>query len=186
MASNRIGRINEELRKELSELLRNVKDPRVQGTMISVTRVEATPDLRYAKVYVSVLEKEKSKDDRKCDRSPRKQRDRDVSPQRNRGDRERSPKRRESIRDRLGPPQPELQPQYPPRQFTPLIASVSQVLYEIQNEKFLKWPSQMRLDPTKRDMTKYCDFHQEHGHHTDDCIQLKKEIEFLIRRGHLR
>ena len=62
MASNRIGRINEELRKELSELLRNVKDPRVQGTMISVTRVEATPDLRYAKVYVSFLQEEKAAD----------------------------------------------------------------------------------------------------------------------------
>ena len=34
-------------------------------------------------------------------------------------------------------------------------------------------------------MTKYCDFHRDHGHRTDGCIQLKKEIEFLIRRGHL-
>jgi len=62
MASNRIGRINEELRKELSGLLRNVKDPRVQGTMISVTRVEATPDLRYAKVFVSFLQEDKAAD----------------------------------------------------------------------------------------------------------------------------
>ena len=62
MASNRIGRINEELRKELAGLLRNVKDPRVQGTMISVTRVEATPDLRYAKVYVSFLQEDKAAD----------------------------------------------------------------------------------------------------------------------------
>ena len=62
MASNRIGRINEELRKELAELLREVKDPRVQGTMISVTRVEATPDLRYAKVYVSFLQEDKAAD----------------------------------------------------------------------------------------------------------------------------
>ena len=37
MASNRIGRINDEIRKELSELLRNLKDPRVQGTLISIT-----------------------------------------------------------------------------------------------------------------------------------------------------
>ena len=44
----------------------------------------------------------------------------------------------------------------------------------------------MKMDPAKRDMTKYCDFHRDHGHRTDDCIQLKKEIEFLIRRGHLR
>ena len=62
MASNRIGRINEELRKELAELLRNVKDPRVQDTMISVTHVEATPDLRYAKVYVSFLQEDRAAD----------------------------------------------------------------------------------------------------------------------------
>ena len=35
-------------------------------------------------------------------------------------------------------------------------------------------------------MTKYCEFHIDHGHQTDDCIQLKKEVEFLIRHGHLR
>ena len=60
MASNRIGRINEELQKELSSLIRELKDPRVQNTMISITRVEATPDLRWAKVYVSFLQQEKA------------------------------------------------------------------------------------------------------------------------------
>lgn len=62
MASNRIGRINEEIQKELSALLRNLKDPRVQGTMISITRVETTPDLRYAKVYASFLEADRAKE----------------------------------------------------------------------------------------------------------------------------
>ena len=60
MASNRIGRINEEIQKELAAQLRNVKDPRVADTMISVTHVETTPDLRYAKVYVSFLQEEKA------------------------------------------------------------------------------------------------------------------------------
>ena len=60
MASNRIERINEEIQRELSDLLRRVKDPRVQNTMISITRVETTPDLRYAKVYASFLEGEKA------------------------------------------------------------------------------------------------------------------------------
>ena len=60
MASNRINRINEEIQKELSSLLRTVKDPRVQDTMISITRVETTPDLRYTKVYVSILQSEKA------------------------------------------------------------------------------------------------------------------------------
>ena len=43
----------------------------------------------------------------------------------------------------------------------------------------------MKSDPVKRDDTKYCEFHKGHGHRIDDCIQLKKEIEYLIRRGHL-
>ena len=60
MASNRIGRINEEIQKELAGLIRNLKDPRVQDTMISITHVETTPDLRYAKVYVSFLQEEKA------------------------------------------------------------------------------------------------------------------------------
>ena len=59
MASNRINRINEEIQKELSALLRTVKDPRVQDTMISITRVETTPDLRYTKVYVSFLQEDR-------------------------------------------------------------------------------------------------------------------------------
>ena len=62
MASNRIGRINEEIQRALSDLLRNLKDPRVQKTMISITRVETTSDLRYAKVFVSFLDKDCSKE----------------------------------------------------------------------------------------------------------------------------
>ena len=62
MASNRINRINEEIQKELSSLIRNLKDPRIQNTMISITRVETTPDLRYTKVYVSFLQEQKAAD----------------------------------------------------------------------------------------------------------------------------
>ena len=56
MASNRMGRINEEIQRELASLIPSVKDPRVTG-MISVTAVYTTPDLKFAKVYVSVLDK---------------------------------------------------------------------------------------------------------------------------------
>ena len=56
MASNRIGRINEEIQRELASLLRTVKDPRVHG-LVSITHVDTTSDLRYAKVFVSVLDK---------------------------------------------------------------------------------------------------------------------------------
>ena len=56
MASNRIGRINDDIQRVLSDRLRSVKDPRVSGQgMITVTRVETTGDLRYAKVWLSVF-----------------------------------------------------------------------------------------------------------------------------------
>ena len=58
MASNRIGRINEEIQRELSGQLRRLKDPRVsQVGMVSITRVDTTGDLRYARIYVSALDK---------------------------------------------------------------------------------------------------------------------------------
>ncbi len=63
MASNRIGRINEEIQRELAAQLRGLKDPRVSRVgMVSITRVNTTPDLRYAQVFVSVLDKEQEKD----------------------------------------------------------------------------------------------------------------------------
>ena len=55
MPSNRIGRINEEIQRELAALIRTVKDPRVHG-LVSITAVDTTSDLRYAKIYVSILE----------------------------------------------------------------------------------------------------------------------------------
>lgn len=56
MPSYRIDRINDDIMRELSGLLRSLKDPRVQG-MISITRTETTTDLRYCTVYVSPLDK---------------------------------------------------------------------------------------------------------------------------------
>ena len=61
MPSNRIGRVNEEIQRELASLIPTVKDPRVANAgMISVTAVETTPDLKYAKIFVSVLNKSAS------------------------------------------------------------------------------------------------------------------------------
>lgn len=62
MASNRIGRINEEIQREMSALLRTVKDPRLQGGLVTVTHVDTTSDLRYAKIYISALDKTQEKD----------------------------------------------------------------------------------------------------------------------------
>ena len=53
--NNRMGRIDEEYRKELSQIISyDLKNPNVTG-MISVTKVKVTTDLKYAKVYVSIL-----------------------------------------------------------------------------------------------------------------------------------
>ena len=54
MGNNRLARTNDDIQRVLSEILRSVKDPRVQEQgMLSVTRVETTGDLRYAKVWIS-------------------------------------------------------------------------------------------------------------------------------------
>ena len=65
MASNKIGRINDDIQRVLAARLRDVKDPRVQQGMISVTRVETTGDLRYCKVWLSVLGLQSEKEFRK-------------------------------------------------------------------------------------------------------------------------
>lgn len=58
MANYRGGRINEEVKREISNLIQNeIKDPRITA-MISVTAVKVTKDLRYAKVYVSIFAKD--------------------------------------------------------------------------------------------------------------------------------
>ena len=59
--NNRISRINDEIMKELSQIIRSeVKDPRI-GSMTTVIRVDTTTDLKYCKVFVSVLGKEEEK-----------------------------------------------------------------------------------------------------------------------------
>ena len=63
MPSNRIGRINEEIQRELSAQIRRLQDPRVPQTgMVSITRVDTTGDLRYCRVSVSVLAKNQDTD----------------------------------------------------------------------------------------------------------------------------
>lgn len=63
MASQRLTRINEEIKRELSEIMRSeIKDPRVNEAMISVVNVDTTNDLKTSKVYVSVLQQDKKID----------------------------------------------------------------------------------------------------------------------------
>lgn len=59
MAKYRRDRINDEVKKELSVILREVKDPRVSDAFISVTAVDVTGDLKFAKVYYSAMQGDK-------------------------------------------------------------------------------------------------------------------------------
>lgn len=59
MANNRINRINEEIQKELSALLRSVKDPRVSSCMATITHVDTSSDLKYTRIFISSLDKSK-------------------------------------------------------------------------------------------------------------------------------
>ena len=59
MAKHRIGRINDQVQKEIASALREVKDPRVENAFISITGADVTPDLKYAKIYYSALRGDK-------------------------------------------------------------------------------------------------------------------------------
>ena len=56
MSTYKTNRTAEDIKRELSSILRELKDPRIAGRLLSVTRVDTTADLSYAKVYVSAFE----------------------------------------------------------------------------------------------------------------------------------
>nr|XP_023892528.1 uncharacterized protein LOC112004509 [Quercus suber] len=75
-----------------------------------------------------------------------------------------------------------------PRQtkFTSLVMPVDQILTEIKDEQCLKWPRPLQSPPSVRDKRKYYRFHKDHGHYTEDCRDLKEQIEELIKKGKLQ
>ena len=72
------------------------------------------------------------------------------------------------------------------QQYTPLNFPLEQILMQIKDDPSLKWPEKMKGDPNKCNQNKYCRFHRDHGHDTDECFDLKQQIENLIRQGKLR
>ena len=64
MANYRRGRINDEMQKELAQVLRELKDPRVRDAFISITAVDVTGDLKFAKVYYSAMTGDKKEIDK--------------------------------------------------------------------------------------------------------------------------
>ena len=57
---------------------------------------------------------------------------------------------------------------------------------QIKDDPSLKWPKKMKGDLNKCNRNKYCRFHRDHRHGTDECFDLKQQIENLIRQGKLR
>ncbi|XP_052193833.1 uncharacterized protein LOC127802169 [Diospyros lotus] len=70
--------------------------------------------------------------------------------------------------------------------FTPLNAPRAEILATIEGKDYLKKPRPMKAPSDKRNRSKYCRFHRDHGHDTEECHQLKEEIQELINRGFLR
>ena len=56
---------------------------------------------------------------------------------------------------------------------------------DIDKDKDFKWTRPIKSDPKKRNQNLYCRYHKEVRHNIDDCIQLKIEIEYLIKQGKL-
>lgn len=70
--------------------------------------------------------------------------------------------------------------------FTPLVMPVDKILMQIKDEHYLKWPRPLHSSPNIRDKNKYFRFHKDHDHNTEDCRDLKEQIEELIRKGKLQ
>ena len=60
------------------------------------------------------------------------------------------------------------------------------ILEKVKYEPFFQWPNKMAGDPLKRNQNLYCTYHQEPGHTTDECRNLKNYLDRLVREGKLR
>ena len=70
--------------------------------------------------------------------------------------------------------------------FTPLMMPIDKILMQIKEEPGLKWPKPLSKSSRKHDLKKYCHFHKDHSHYTDECHDQKKQIEELIQWGKLQ
>ncbi|GMN60403.1 hypothetical protein TIFTF001_029494 [Ficus carica] len=72
------------------------------------------------------------------------------------------------------------------RQYTPLVTTAEHILNQISGRGILRDPPPLLTDRTRRNQNKYCNFHKDVSHVMKDCIQLRDQIELLVRDGHLR
>lgn len=71
-------------------------------------------------------------------------------------------------------------------EYTSLSVPPEQILVVVQNTDLLKRPERLKTNPDRRNKHKYCMFHQDHGHTSRNCIQLRDKIESLIKEGYLK
>ncbi|KAL0430946.1 UNVERIFIED_CONTAM: hypothetical protein Sradi_0720600 [Sesamum radiatum] len=71
-------------------------------------------------------------------------------------------------------------------QYTPLKASRPEILSVAKQQGLVRWPFPLKDNPKRMASDKYCHFHRDRGHSTEECFHLKNEIEKLIRREYLR
>ena len=64
--------------------------------------------------------------------------------------------------------------------FTSLVMPADKILMQIKDELGLKWPKPLCTSSRKHDPKKYYRFHKDHGYYTDECRDLKEQIEELI------
>ena len=62
---------------------------------------------------------------------------------------------------------------------------IYQILEKIKNKPYFKWPNKMGGDPSKRNQSFYCHYHQEKGHTTEDCRTLRDHLDQLVKAGKL-
>ncbi|GKU88934.1 hypothetical protein SLEP1_g3141 [Rubroshorea leprosula] len=86
---------------------------------------------------------------------------------------------------RLNSTPPQQSASKPPVNWTPFNLPRSQIFMQIKNKMDLRHLGPMKTAAASRDHTRYCDFHQDHGHTTEQCNSLKSELESLAQKGML-
>lgn len=69
--------------------------------------------------------------------------------------------------------------------FTPLNTPISKILHEIKGKPGFVRPARLKTPENRRNENKYCDYHRDKGHNTDECFHLKKLIKKMIKEGEL-
>jgi hypothetical protein len=74
-------------------------------------------------------------------------------------------------------------PRFQQEVFTPLNTSYTEVFTAIKGDPAFRWPSKLRTDPYRWDRNKFCEYHADHGHSTEDCMSFHREIENFVKNG---